>query len=178
MIYSRCIYITFGTFIMEEQLKKMNSKLIKARKLINAINKDMKVIIGDDKINPEVEDLGKDFESFRVDSFNKLTAEGYEGTVSHETIKMADLLLRRLDNVLELELDDEAQIVLADNFSDRSKKVLQCLKDCDKLSREHQEMLIRMLKLSEKLDFNMSLEENMSNVNAIMVIADEFLSLG
>ena len=163
---------------MEEQLKKMNSKLIKARKLINAINKDMKVIIGDDKINPEIEDLAGDFAKFRLDSFEKITSEGFDGSISDETVKKADLLLRRFNNATELELDDEHEIMVADNLTAKAEKLLGCLKECDKLSREHQEMLITILKLSEKLDINADRKENVSNIEAIIIKMDEFIALG
>ena len=163
---------------MEEQLKKMNSKLIKARKLINAINKDMKVIIGDDKINPEVEDLAGDFAKFRLDSFEKITSEDFDGSISDETVKKADLLLRRFNNATELELDDEHEIMVADNLTDKTTKVLGCLKECDKLSREHQEMLITILKLAEKLDVNGDRKENVLNIEAIIIKMEEFINLG
>ena len=56
---------------MEEHDKKNYAKLNRIRKLATSVMKEIKIAAGDDKINPEIEDLAKDFEHFRLDSFEK-----------------------------------------------------------------------------------------------------------
>ena len=163
---------------MEDKILKMIDRDIKARKLLNKNIAELKEMAGLVALNPELEALANDFSKFRVESFDKLTREGYEGVVDLETIDHADLLVRRLQNVAELELDDDMEIELANNFTSKSKRVLQCVKECDKLSREHQEMLIRMFKLSEKIDLNAPRMENVNNVKAVVDVMDLFLNLG
>ena len=68
--------------------------------------------------------------------------------------------------------------MVADNLTDKTTKVLGCLKECDKLSREHQEMLITILKLAEKLDINGDRKENVLNIEAIIIKMEEFINLG
>ena len=163
---------------MQDKILKMIDRDIKARKLINKNVAELKEMAGIVSMNPELEALANDFGKFRVESFNELTREGYEGVVSLETIDQADLLVRRLENVAELELNDEAEIELANNFASKSKRVLRCVKECDKLSREHQEMLIRMFKLSEKIDLKAPRLDNVNNVKAIVDVMDLFVNLG
>ena len=108
----------------------------------------------------------------------KITSEGFDGSISDETVEKASLLLRRFGHATELELDDEHEIMVADNLTAKTDKLLGCLKECDKLSREHQEMLITILKLSEKLDINADRKENVLNIEAIMIKMDDFINLG